>query len=667
MANAETPSDRKRRRPLLWWSAGVLGVLLVLVAIFLAVFNWNMLQGPIATYASAKIGRPVRIEGNLRVHLWSAEPLATADDVRVGNPAWMRTGGDLVDIGRLTIEVKAWPLLHGEVELPLIQIDRPALRLFRNAKGRENWNFGGGAFRPPPIQRLVIRDGRLTLNDEKRPMTLQGSLQSSQTDLGSGAGAFEFVGGGTIRGQPFQATVHGGPLIDVRRDRPYPFAAIVNAGASHIIAHGVLPKPFDLDQISARLAVKGHDLYDLYGLTGLALPNTPPFHLDTDMRRDGTRFDFKHLAGVIGSSDLEGDLALTRDDDRPDLTADLRSRRADARDLSTLLGAPPKPRERSVAQAADAAHLAAAGRLLPDATLNVSRVRSMDAHVRYKAQSVQATPNLPLRQFAIDLTLDHGVMTADPLTFAFPHGALAGTVRLDARGEVPDTGVDLRVTGVRAEDFFRPGKAPPVTGLIEARAKLNGRGNSVHAAASNADGVVSVVAPQGQIRKALAELTGIDLLNGLGLLLAKNESQTGVRCAVADFHAQGGVLMARNIVLDTDPVLDTGHGTINLRDETLNLQLQGKPKKFRVLRVVAPITLSGHIRSPKIGIKAGKAPLQVAAAVAAGAILGPLAAVIPFVDPGLAKNADCAALIGHAKAEGAPVKAPPALARRASR
>jgi hypothetical protein len=46
----------------------------------------------------------------------------------------------------------------------------------------------------------------------------------------------------------------------------------------------------------------------------------------------------------------------------------------------------------------------------------------------------------------------------------------------------------------------------------------------------------------------------------------------------------------------------------------------------------------------------------VGAAVALGAVLSPLAAILPFVDPGLAKNADCAGLMHEAQSDAAPVK-----------
>ncbi len=160
----------------------------------------------------------------------------------------------------------------------------------------------------------------------------------------------------------------------------------------------------------------------------------------------------------------------------------------------------------------------------------------------------------------------------------------------------------------------------------------------MHDAAASADGSLTVVAPHGEIRQASAELLGIDVIKGLGLYLAKDQSQTGVRCAVADFQASNGVLTARNLVLDTDPVLATGKGTVDMRTETINLVLQGHPKKFQLIRLNAPITVSGKIRSPKIGVKAGQVGVQVVAAVALGAFLSLVAAILPFVDVGLGRE-----------------------------
>jgi hypothetical protein len=69
-----------------------------------------------------------------------------------------------------------------------------------------------------------------------------------------------------------------------------------------------------------------------------------------------------------------------------------------------------------------------------------------------------------------------------------------------------------------------------------------------------------------------------------------------------------------------------------------------------------PVTVGGTLLRPKIGVEAGKAIGQGGVAVALATLLTPLAVILPFVDSGLAKNANCAALIADGAAEGAPVK-----------
>ena len=337
--------------------------------------------------------------------------------------------------------------------------------------------------------------------------------------------------------------------------------------------------------------------------------------------------------------------------------ADLVSRRLRFADLGSLVGAPPPGQRSTALEKTQAATRTAQGRILPDATLNASKLQSLDAVVRYRADSVTTQSNLPLRRASMDLKLDHGLLVLDPIAFDFPHGALSGTVRLNAREATPRVDVDLMVKNVRLEDFFQvKGGQAPLEGTLQARARLHGVGDSVHKAASTADGDVTLVAPQGEIRRAFAELMGIDATKGLGLLLSKNQSEEKVRCAVADFRADHGVLRARNLIMDTDQVLATGQGTIDLSDETMDLSMQGRPKSLRLVRVMAPITLKGHLTGPKIGVSAGNAPIQVAAAVGLAVVATPLAAILPFVDPGLAKNANCVGLVGTARSEGAPVK-----------
>lgn len=646
------------------WTGGVLVALVAAVVVFLLVFDWNYLRGPISRIASDRTGREVAIDGNLRVDILSLEPSATVEGLRIGHPEWAGPGRT-ADIARTHVQIRLLPLLRGDVVVQRLEFDQPNLNLIRDAEGRATWDFSKDEakkdepLRMPPIRRFVIEDGRLKFSDEKRNLTLDATVNASERQ-GQANQGFVLSGKGSINAAPFLIDVRGGPLLNVDPEKPYPFQADVRAGATRITADGAIPEPFDFGRFSTRLTVRGPDLADLYDLTGVALPNTPPYRLSGRLSRDERIWRVTGLGGRVGDSDLGGDLTADTTRERLFLKADLRSRSLDFDDLAAVFGGAPKTgagETASAAQEAVAQTLAAQQRIFPDSTLNVERIRAMDADVRYRADSIRDAV-LPLRAASVHVRLDEGVLNADPLRFDLPQGHIAGQARLDAREATPVTRLDLRLSNARLEQLIpvKAGGGTPLTGGLVGRVRLTGEGNSVHRAMSNADGEVLVVVPGGEIREAFAELLGINVVKGLGLLLSKDQSKTEVRCAVAHFQARDGVLNANRIVFDTGPVLGTGSGTVNLGSERMAFRIQGHPKEARLIRLMAPITIQGPIKSPKLGVEAGAAIAQGGFAAALATAVAPLAAILPFVDLGLAEDAACGALIAEAGKQGAPVR-----------
>ena len=288
----------------------------------------------------------------------------------------------------------------------------------------------------------------------------------------------------------------------------------------------------------------------------------------------------------------------------------------------------------------------------------------MDADVTYRATSIRDTP-IQLSAASVRVRLDDGLLRADPLRLDLPHGRVEGHVSLDARGGTPATALDLRLSNARIEGLvpvtFQG--STPFEGALVGRARLAGRGDSVRKTFATADGEVVVVAPGGEIRRSVAELMGVNVVKGLGLLLSKDTTTTPIRCGVAHFQARNGVMRADNIVLDTGPGLVTGRGEIDLRSERMDLRVRGQDKSFRLVRVLVPVTAKGSLTAPRIGVESGPALAQGGVAAALGTLLSPLAAILPFVDPGLAKDANCGALIAEAARDGAPVKAAAVAAR----
>ena len=660
-----------RRHPVLtglYAFLSFIGLIVLALVIFLWLANWNMLRGPIGRYASAQTHRHIELDGDLKVHLLTWTPTVTVNGLKIGGPDW-DSKNDTADVDRLIISVRFWPLLVGHVVMPVFELDKPDVDLLRDAQGRESWAIDTGKknpdtkpFKLPPIERFIVNDGHLKYVDIRRRMSLTGVIDSNEKASGANAHAFALIGQGLLNKKDFHLHVTGGPLLHVQLDKPYPFTGDVTAADTHITVNGHLARPFDLNNVVSDMHMSGRDLADLYYLTGLALPNTPTYDIRGVLTHKGREYTFDKAVGRVGDSDLEGDMKVTLDaKNRPNVTANLSSRLLDFKDLATLFGAPPVGSElknAKPAEKAQASTLAADQRLLPDSTLATARLRGMDATLHYHAQAVKSV-FLPLRQATLDLNLDHGVLAVDPVAFDFPQGRFSAQVQLDARGAVPVTSTDMRLSNVNIQEFLpksATGAPPMIEGTMAARVKLKGAGDSVHKAAAASNGAVTVVIPQGKVRQAFAELLGVNAGKGLGLLLSKNQNQTDIRCAVANFSVQNGVLQAQNVVFDTDVVKVNGKGDIDLGPETIDLTLKGDSKKFRITHLLLPITIKGHLRQPKFGVAPATTVAQGGIAAALG-FLFPPAAILPFVDPGLAKNADCQALMSEAQAARAPVKA----------
>jgi uncharacterized protein involved in outer membrane biogenesis len=646
-----------RKHVILKWTVVSVAGFVALLAIALSLFDWNVLRAPLARLISAKTGFPTSIDGNLYAHVWSWEPLFRVDDLRIENPQWPARQR-ILSVKRITVQVSLGRLLLGNLVLPRIELDSPIVNLERDGAGRANWSTESGSAAPanasphvPAIRRLIIRDGKIHMVDRVRKLRLDGTLAADERAKTKDDAAFQLRCTGSLNERPFSFHADGGPLINVDPNEPYTFTVDAKAADISLALQGSIPKPFDLAAYQAKFVLSGADLADAYYLTNLALPNSSRYRLQGTLQHHGDIFQIDDFRGSVGSSDLSGKLSVTVGEVRPKLVADLTSTRLNIADLAPAVGSGLPVKQSMTANGAGRSAAAAAsqtGWLLPDADLQVNRVRGMDADVRFRAQSV-VSAKVPLRHVQFHLILQDGVLNLDPLSFALPEGQIAGAVRINAAPAVPVSDIDMRLQNIDLAQFKgSSAKAASLEGTMAGRIKLHGTGESVHKFASSADGSLSIVVPHGQIRAALAELMGINVARGLGLLLAKNQQQSELRCGVAAFQADQGHLYAKTIVMDTTNVLVTGRGGIDLRNERLDLALQGNPKKFRLLHLHSPVKVEGTLENPKVGIDPEKTLLQAGEGTVLGALLSPIAAVLAFIDVGLAKNADCSALLAQA-------------------
>ena len=661
-------------RPKTKWALVAIALILCLLVLLSMVTDWNAMRVPLAKLITAKTGREASIDGNLRVHLWTLNPNADIEGLRLKNPTWA-ANPVMFRAKRIYVSVSLGRLLRAQLVLTKLEFISPEVNLERDLQGRASWDFTTGGTSPtansnptklPSVRLLLIEDGQLGVSDLIEKLKMTGSVTATEKAEERDSHAFQLRAKGSLNAKPFKLEFNGAPLINLSPDHPYDFDMEITASTIHALAAVTISRPFDLGEFTAKLHFTGRDLADAYYLTGLALPNTADYDLAATVHRSGAMFRFEGFRGRIGKSDIEGKLGVDTSKKHLTLRAELLSKNLYFADLAPTLGAAPiAPTLTNPKPAASVAKSKKSERLLPDADLQLNRVREMDADVSFRAASITA-PKLPLKAVSFHLLLVNGDVKLDPLSFELDQGHFGGSVRIDARHDIPETFIDMHMDKVDLSEFKSANATEgPLSGVLQGRLKVHGFGSSVHKLAATADGGIGLAIPHGEISDTLAELTGINVLRALGLLFTTNNAKAEIRCGVLDLQASNGTLQSTTLFVDTTNVLITGRGQAHLSTEDLDFSFQGDPKHLRLVRLRAPVTLGGTLGGPVIGIKPEKLMAQAGAATALGVLLTPVAAVLAFIDPGLAKDKDCAAMLAQERVnvDAPPMQAPQSAAQ----
>lgn len=612
---------------LLKWSLATVAALCLLLAILaaaLARVDPNRWRGTIADHLSRHYGRQIRIDGPLEGHFLSLHPSFVAERVTIGNPPWSPPG-TLALIGKLTV-VLDLPLFGQAYVLRKLELDHAEIHFQRDAGAHANWLWKSPGILPgkgiPPIYSLRITDAHVRVDDDRRHLLFDGRLTTKDTQTAGMTAPLRIEAKGHLNGRDVTLSIEGDPLSGIARSTPYSFSVDARSSGSHLAGHGSISHPFDLRYLEGEFTASGADLKDLYYLAGVHLPNTGPYRLSGKFERRFTKFKLSDLVATTGESDAHATVASEMNErGNSHVDVDLRSKRLRIADLG----------------------LRAAGRaagppgtkplVLPELEIRVDGIRRTDATIVFHAEELDAG-RLSFHTASGKMSIDHGLVEVRQLSADLPDGKVTGHVTFDGKTDVPTAKVELTATNVRIGQLAKKDPTqPPLDGPLQAHLKLSGRGRSIHEIAADANGTITGSLAQGTMRASLAELTGIDL-RGLGLMLTKNKEDTPVRCAVARFQAKQGTLTAQTLVIDTDPVLITGGGVIDLNTETLDLEVRGHPKQTRLFRLKAPILIEGTLRHPSFGVAKDERKFKL-------------------IDPGHGKDVDCTTLLAETKT-GAP-------------
>jgi uncharacterized protein involved in outer membrane biogenesis len=593
-------------------AASVLLLIIVTVAGLVLAWNADLLRSSFIRFVSWQSGRPIDVRGALHLHLLTRSPRIEAEQVTIGNPPWTKPG-ITAEVAKLTVTFA--PLLSQQSGLSLLKIDGAQLHFMRDSAGRANWQrvdpdkSRGGPL--PMIRALELAHTHLWLTDERLHLVYDGDLSVVGPDS---AQPLQMEGSGTLNQHAVTFRLKGDALPSASPDKPYAFEFDERSSGTHFTAQGSLPLPFDLGLVDAEFDASGADLRDLYYLVGVSLPNTGTFHLQGRMARRGRETLFDNLKVVSGQSDVHGQVSLdTQKSGRTLVHADLSSALLRLADVGLrAAGRDPHPE--------------APPKLFSDVQLITPAARRVDATGKYSAHRLLLS-RVEVSELSAPFTIERGLVKAPQITGHFMGGNFVLQLDADANQTPARSRIEMTLTDLQLAQMPHKAEPPPYEGPLFLQIQAQGRGNSLHALATGADGNLHARVLQGTIRESLAELASVNL-RGLGLTLTGRSREVPVHCAAADFEIHTGVMHATRFFIDSEPVFISGEGRVLLDTETLDLKLHGEPKGLRILRLKAPVLVQGSLLQPKFSVDVADSGLRL-------------------VDRGTLRNVDCAALQPH--------------------
>jgi uncharacterized protein involved in outer membrane biogenesis len=631
------------------WFMGITAALLVLggVVVF---FPWDMLRGPVNRYVSDQLGRRFEITQRLSVHLGRTTTVR-AEGLEFANPEWA-SEPYLIKAKAAEFDVKLWPLLLGRVELPRIALLEPQVGLQIEPDGRRTWALArdtSTASATPQIGIVTVDQGSLKYRNVQQGADLAAQFSLAAED--SNLLPLRYQVSGKWKNQAFTASGRTGGALTLSRDvhESFPIEVSAQSGKTLLTARGTVENLTEFAGLSATFDIQGHNLDELYKLAGVVLPSTPPYKLKGQLRKEGQVWSASELRGVLGKSDISGAMGFDTSKALPMLTGKVQSKRLDFEDLLPVIGLPVKATATASSKdnannkndKANPSGSASTRKVLPTATLDLVRLKSMNADVIYSALDIRHVAQLPFDKGSVHVKLNQGVMQLEPLTLGVAGGTLAGRISVDVNVQPAtfDTRFDLRA--VQLNQLFPTIQTTKTAlGKISGQVALKGRGNSIAQMLGSATGDVAVLMGKGEISNILLEYMGLDGGEVIKFLL-RGDRNVPLLCAAAAFDVKQGLMRSKVIVLDTSDTVINGSGQVSLANETLDILLKPEPKDKSILSLRSPLKIGGTFAAATAGPDKAALGARAGLAIALG-MVNPFLALLATIETGPGQDADCA-------------------------
>lgn len=670
------------------WSGGVFLLLIVVLIVVIATFDWNRLKPTINQKVSTELNRPFAIRGDLGVvwerqkgetgwRSWIPWPHVHADDVILGNPPDIPEI-TMVHLPRVEATLAPLSLLTKTVYLPWIKLQKPDARLIRLSEKTNNWTFDfadskdkEAAAKPSSwsfrLDNIIFDRGRVTIDDTVSKANLEifvdplgKALPFSEVtgakgkdDKGKvGDYVFGLKAEGRYNDQPLKGSGKIGGMLALRSEgTPFPVQADFRSGNTRVAFVGTVSDPMKMGGVDLRLKFSGDSLGELYELTGVLLPDTPPFETDGHLvakidPEKSSVYDYRDFNGRIGDSDIHGSLTYSTGKPRPKLEGDMESRQLRLADLGPLIGVDSGKGTKAQKVRKEAPP---SGKVLPNDRFETDKWDVMDADVRFKGRRIEHGSSLPLSDLSTHIILKNADLQLKPLKFGMAGGTISANIKLEGDKKPMRGQAEIQARRLKLKQLMPDVELMQKTlGEMNGDATIRGTGNSVAALLGNGNGNLKLLMNDGLVSRNLMEILGLNVGNFLvGQIFGDDEVR--VNCAAANIDLVNGVARPQIFAFDTENAVINITGTASMASEQLDLTINPESKGIRIVTLRSPLYVRGSFKDPDAGVKAGPLIARGAVAAALATLVTPAAALLALISPSEGQANQCQVILSQMK------------------
>jgi uncharacterized protein involved in outer membrane biogenesis len=603
-------------------AGGIAVLALIVIAIAIATIDVNAFADPIRQRVRDATGRDFVI-GSIGLTR-SLTPTLVLDDVALGNAPWGKAPR-LLTAKRIEARVALLPLLQRRIDIVRLELVEPVFALETAAEGRANWTFEGepGTAAPAAMPaRAAPAPGTLTVGDlavARGTLTFRNDVSGRTTTVAIDALAMAVRGPESAIDIDFRGKIDAvavdlegelGSLEALRQRRwPYPVSVRGEIGGRKA-------------SLAAKLTVA-----------------------------DGAfRLDDVDLA--YGASAVKGEVTAATGGPRPKLDFKLAASTLTVADM-------PMPLARGAA-AGPAARSPARTYVFAEVPVGFAPLRSIDLHGDVAVERLTLADGSRVDGVRARVGLRDGrAEVADFEAAAFGGSARMHLVVDASAGAAPRIALKLDATGLDLAALLgAAGAARDVRrGKTDLHADLTMRGDSPRQWASTTTGTVTAtIGPATIVHSKLGAASALNRLAEAVDPFRRVDAATDLVCAAARLTFANGIARVdRSIALETKKIGVAASGTLDLRDETLDLSIRtsiraGVP--VDLTQFADLVRLRGPFASPAVAVDA-KGSAETIARLGAAYASGGLSLLGESLLTHGAGGGECDAAMGRAPAPGA--------------